>query len=87
MLPNCSHFIKYISINFFLFRSAYFLFSNKNREKIKEELGEGAKITEIASALGERWRGMTEKEKAPYAELALKDKERYQREMAAYNGR
>jgi len=68
-------------------QSAYFLFSNKNREKIKGELGEGCRITEIASALGAKWRGMNDKDKAPYAELAVKDKERYQKEMAEYNGR
>jgi len=30
---------------------------------------------------------MNDKDKAPYAELAVKDKERYQKEMAEYNGR
>ena len=75
---------------FFLFlflRSAYFLFSNKNREAVKIELGGTAKITEIASALGQKWRGMTDKDKAPYEALAVKDKERYQKDMQVYNSR
>lgn len=68
-------------------QSAYFLFSNQNREKVKQELGGGAKITEVASALGQKWRGMNDKDKAPYEALAVKDKERYQKEMQAYNSR
>jgi len=68
-------------------QSAYFLFSNKNRETVKQELGGTTKITEIASALGARWRGMTDKDKEPYEALAKKDKERYQKDMLAYNSR
>ena len=74
----------------FFFRSAYFLFSNQNRETVKNELiakGREVKITDVASALGERWRGMTDKEKEPFEELAAKDKKRYQREMAEWNSR
>jgi len=69
------------------FRSAYFLFSNENREKVKKTLPEGTKVTAVASALGAKWREMTDKEKAPYEELAVKDKERYQRAMEEYNSR
>lgn len=71
-------------------QSAYFLFSNQNREKVKKELldqGKEVKITDVASALGQRWRGMSDKEKRPFEELAVKDKERYQREMAEWNSR
>ncbi len=34
--------------------------------------------------LGEKWRGLTPEERVPYEELAAKDKERFQAEMAAY---
>jgi len=44
-------------------------------------------VTAVASALGAKWREMTDKEKAPYEELAVKDKERYQRAMEEYNSR
>ena len=71
----------------FFIRSAYFLFSNENRESVKKSLPEGTKVTAIASALGGKWRGMSDKEKAPYEELAIKDKERYQKEMEEYNSR
>lgn len=68
-------------------QSAYFLFSNQKREEVKQELGGSAKITEVASALGSRWRGMTEKDKEPYEALAVKDKARYAKEMEVYNSR
>jgi len=68
-------------------QSAYFLFSNANRQDVKKELGDGCKITEIASALGEKWRGMTSDDKVPFEKLAAKDKERYQREMEVWNSR
>jgi len=68
-------------------QSAYFMFSNANREKVKKELGGSAKITEIASALGEKWRNLTPEEKIPFEELAAKDKERYQQEMEEWNSR
>ena len=87
---NVNNTIIYNHNNFpfiFSFRSAYFLFSNKNRETVKQELGGTSKITEIASALGARWREMSDKDKEPYEALAKKDKERYQKEMLAYNSR
>lgn len=68
-------------------QSAYFLFSNQNREKVKKELLPGAKITEIASALGSKWREMSDSDKVPYEKLAAKDKERYQKEMEEWNSR
>lgn len=34
--------------------------------------------------MGEQWRALSAEDKAPYEEQAAKDKERYQREMAAY---
>lgn len=68
-------------------QSAYFLFSNQNREKVKKELGGTAKITEIASALGLKWRNMTADDKVPFEKLAVKDKERYQKEMEVWNSR
>lgn len=71
-------------------QSAYFQFANVNRQKTKEELIEAGrrevKITDVAAKLGEKWRGMTGADKEPYEKLAEKDKERYQKDMEAYNG-
>jgi len=57
------------------------------REKISlalaKETGDSG-IPAMAKKMGEIWRGMSEKEKQPYTELANKDKERYHREMEEY---
>ena len=39
--------------------------------------------TEVAKALGVRWKALSEADKAPYLSLAAEDKARYQRELAA----
>ncbi|EER09234.1 high mobility group protein, putative [Perkinsus marinus ATCC 50983] len=64
--------------------SAYFIFMQKNRQKIMEENGLQPKdIGEIAKKTGEMWKGMSEAEKAPYNKMADEDKQRYEREKAA----
>jgi len=42
---------------------------------------------QIGKILGERWKNMTEKDKAQYEAKATKDKERYEAEKRAYNVR
>jgi len=42
------------------------------------------KMHEIAKKMSEKWKTMTDEEKKPYVDQSSKDKERYQREMAAY---
>lgn len=39
---------------------------------------------EVAKILGAKWKELTESEKAPFEELASKDKARYIREMESY---
>ena len=41
-------------------QSAYFIWLNENREKIKEEQP-GISITELSKVAGEKWREMTDK--------------------------
>ena len=65
--------------------SAYFCFTADVRAKVKAELGDGAGVTEIAKALGAKWKKMSDKQKAPYVKKADKDKKRYAKEMAKYN--
>ena len=43
----------------------------------------GPASTEVAKALGVRWKALSEEDKAPYLSLAAEDKARYQRELAA----
>ena len=63
--------------------SSFFVFSGEQRAATKEENPEKS-TGEIASMLGEMWKGMTEAQKAPYQEEATKEGERYKREMEEY---
>eukprot|EP00887_Chlorella_sp_A99_P002324 scaffold10.g2324.t1 len=64
-------------------QSAYFIFMNENREKIKKENPE-ATFGQIGKIAGEQWKALSDKEKEPYTKKAEKDKERYEKEKAAY---
>ena len=63
--------------------SAFMLFSNECRSKIKEE-NPTASFGEIGAKVGEAWKKLSEKEKEVYVQKAEKDKERYKQEMDAY---
>eukprot|EP00316_Scyphosphaera_apsteinii_P020188 CAMPEP_0119308936 /NCGR_PEP_ID=MMETSP1333-20130426/12961_1 /TAXON_ID=418940 /ORGANISM="Scyphosphaera apsteinii, Strain RCC1455" /LENGTH=671 /DNA_ID=CAMNT_0007312817 /DNA_START=30 /DNA_END=2045 /DNA_ORIENTATION=+ len=63
--------------------NAYMLWFNGNREQIKAEHPE-LKAIELGKIGGEQWRAMNAAAKAPWDDMAKKDKERYEREMAAY---
>eukprot|EP00198_Chlamydomonas_reinhardtii_P000242 XP_001689577.1 high mobility group protein [Chlamydomonas reinhardtii] len=53
--------------------SAFMYFSNSNRDKVKAE-NPGIAFGEVGKLLGERWKAMSAEEKAPYDEMAAKDK-------------
>ena len=58
--------------------SAYMFFSTENREKVMKEFKFDKKqIGDIAKKLGEQWKKMGDKEKAPYNEKAKKAKAAY----------
>ena len=50
--------------------TAYFLFMKEHREEVKKEMGADAKITEISSKLGEKWRALSEAEQNQWREKA-----------------
>ncbi|KAF2084958.1 non-histone chromosomal protein 6 [Saccharata proteae CBS 121410] len=64
--------------------SAYMFFANDQREKVREE-NPGIKFGEVGKLLGERWKALNEKQRAPYEAKAAADKKRYEDEKAAYN--
>ena len=66
--------------------NAYMHYSSANRAKIKEADKE-ASVSDVAKKLGEAWRGLSDNERKLYEDLAAKDKERYQKEMEAYNSK
>eukprot|EP00903_Cladosiphon_okamuranus_P014823 g13728.t1 len=67
-------------------RSAYVLFSMEARESVKNGLPEGAKVTEVMKGIAARWRELGEAEKAEWTAKAALDKDRYEQELAMYDG-
>lgn len=59
--------------------TAFFAFSSEKRPEIKEAHPDW-KVGDIAKELGKLWKEMSDEEKAPYNDIAAKDKERYERE-------
>lgn len=58
-------------------------FATTNRESIKSSLTD-ASFTEVAKALGAKWKLMDDLAKAPYVKVAADDKKRYIRQMECY---
>ena len=79
-------------------KSAYLFFCAEHREKVKADLGEEAKATEVTAELGVRWNALkaametgkgaaqkqAQKDFDKYTKMAEEDKERYAAEMADY---
>jgi len=63
--------------------SAFFHFCNDERPKVRAEMGD-ASVGEVAKELGRRWQGCNEEQKSKFEAMAAKDKQRYERDMAAY---
>ncbi|KAJ1873988.1 Non-histone chromosomal protein 6 [Coemansia sp. RSA 1722] len=63
--------------------SAYMFFSQANRKTVKDDNPE-ATFGNIGKILGDMWKGMSDKEKAPFFKQAEDDKKRYEAEKAAY---
>ncbi|XVF23377.1 hypothetical protein REPUB_Repub13aG0033200 [Reevesia pubescens] len=65
--------------------SAFFIFMEEYREQYKEEHPDNKSVSAIGKAGGEKWKSMTEAEKAPYVEKVEKRKTEYNKKMKAYN--
>ncbi|OUC45858.1 HMG box [Trichinella nativa] len=55
-------------------------------EHKKKYPSENVQVTEISKKCSEKWKTMTQQEKQRFYELAQKDRERYQAEVAAFGG-
>ncbi|KAG8058640.1 hypothetical protein GUJ93_ZPchr0002g24671 [Zizania palustris] len=64
--------------------SAYFVYSQQRRAAL---VALKKNVPEIGKITGEEWKGMTEFQKAPYEEVARKQKEEYQKQMEEYKQR
>ncbi|KAL9617798.1 MAG: hypothetical protein Q9160_007452 [Pyrenula sp. 1 TL-2023] len=65
--------------------SAYMFFANEQREKVREE-NPGISFGQVGKVLGDRWKGLSDKQKGPYEAKAAADKKRYEDEKARYHG-
>ncbi|CAI2363700.1 unnamed protein product [Moneuplotes crassus] len=59
--------------------SPFFQFSKSRREQLKQQ-NPGLSMRDVNMLLAQEWRALTPEAKAPFKELAAKDKERYERE-------
>ncbi|KAG0255881.1 Non-histone chromosomal protein 6 [Mortierella polycephala] len=66
--------------------SAYLLFSNEWREKVKAQ-NPDASFGDLGRLLGEQWREYTDDQKAPYHVKHEEAKAKYEREKAAYEAK
>lgn len=63
--------------------SAFFLYSNANRNRVKEE-NPGIKFGRVAQLLSEQFKQITPAEREKWDAKAVEDKERYQAQMENY---
>uniref|UniRef100_A0A7S2GRI5 HMG box domain-containing protein n=1 Tax=Helicotheca tamesis TaxID=374047 RepID=A0A7S2GRI5_9STRA len=66
-------------------QSAFFLYSNAVRSRVKSENPDAA-FGDIAKLISVEFKALSSKERAKWDKAAAKDKVRYQREMADYEG-
>uniref|UniRef100_A0A1J3I9J5 High mobility group B protein 6 n=2 Tax=Noccaea caerulescens TaxID=107243 RepID=A0A1J3I9J5_NOCCA len=61
--------------------SAFLVYANDRRAALREE---NKSVVEIAKMTGEEWKSLSDKQKAPYEEVAKKNKETYLQAMEVY---
>ncbi|CAH8360096.1 unnamed protein product [Eruca vesicaria subsp. sativa] len=61
--------------------SAFLVYANERRAALREE---NKNVVEVAKMTGEEWKKMSDKQKAPYEEVAKKNKEAYLEAMEEY---
>ena len=61
-----------------------FMFFSIDRRPAMQKQNPQMRIAEISKLLGQTWREMTAKDKAPYDKKAAADKARYEKEMKSY---
>ncbi|XP_068639957.1 HMG1/2-like protein [Aristolochia californica] len=65
--------------------SAFFVFMEEFRKSFKEKNPNNKSVSVVGKAGGDKWKSMTEADKAPYVAKAAKRKTEYNKNMAAYN--
>jgi len=73
--------------------TAYLLYANEQREKIKADLaktnveGEKSKVTDVMKVIGAKWKKETPEAKQKYDKLAANEKVKYQALLEDYNNK
>ena len=67
--------------------SAFFVFMEEFRESYKKEHPKNKSVAAVGKAGGEKWKSMSEADKAPYVAKAEKRKADYEKELKSYNKR
>ncbi|KAA8534079.1 hypothetical protein F0562_031728 [Nyssa sinensis] len=65
--------------------SAFFVFLEEFRKTYKQEHPNVTAVSAVGKAAGEKWRAMSNSEKAPYEDKAAKRKSDYEKLITAYN--
>ncbi|KAK6797898.1 hypothetical protein RDI58_005600 [Solanum bulbocastanum] len=65
--------------------SAFFVFMEEFRKTYKEKHPNNKSVAVVGKAGGDKWKQMSDEEKAPYQAKAEKRKAEYQKSMDAYN--
>ncbi|XP_010908531.1 high mobility group B protein 1 isoform X2 [Elaeis guineensis] len=65
--------------------SAFFVFLEEFRKQYKQEHPNVKAVSVVGKAGGEKWKSMSDAEKAPYEAKAAKRKSEYENQMSAYN--
>ena len=67
--------------------STPWIFYYKEQIQVMKKKNTDMSTKEICSALGNKWKQMTDKQKKKYADLAQQDRDRYQKEKAEYEAK
>ncbi len=65
--------------------SAFFVFMEEFRKQYKEKHPNNKSVSVVGKAGGDKWKSLSEAEKAPYVAKAEKRKVEYEKNMKAYN--
>ncbi|CAN6463885.1 unnamed protein product [Victoria cruziana] len=65
--------------------SAFFVFMEEFRKQYQEKNPNNKSVAAVGKAAGDKWKSMSESDKAPYAAKSAKRKAEYEKSMVAYN--
>ncbi|XP_058098572.1 DNA-binding protein MNB1B isoform X2 [Magnolia sinica] len=65
--------------------SAFFIFMEEFRKQFKEKNPNNKSVSAVGKAAGDKWKSMSQDEKAPYIAKQEKRKTEYKKVMASYN--